>query len=152
MSNNHIEVSFYKLLTLPMHKAAPKLIEKIYYTKHNLVVITETEELAKSLDTGLWVYSTKHFIPHGTMLDEHPDKQPVYITTKLENPNMAKISMTLGIVNLKDFKTDKHIYMFDGNIPEQLEFARNKWKEHQKQEHNLTYWQQDIQGIWNKQN
>lgn len=152
MNNNHyFEVSFYKLLTLPMHKAAPKLIEKIYYNKQNLVVIAETEELMKTLDEGLWTYSTKHFIPHGTMFDDHPDKQPVYLSTKLEKPNAANFVMALGKVDLNNFIADKYIYMFDGNIPTQLEFARTKWKEYRIQDCNLTYWQQNMKGAWEKQ-
>lgn len=152
MKNNlSREISFYRLTTLPLAKAAPKLIEKIYYSKQNLVVVCENETIMRTLDDGLWVYSTKHFIPHATLLDEHPSDQPVYITTKLENPNNANIAMALGKLDLEDFSPEKYLYMFDGNIQDQLEFARNKWKSYQNQGHHLTYWQQNSDGTWEKQ-
>ncbi len=151
MKNNIREISFYKLVTLPIHKAAPKLIDKIYYSKQNLVVIAESESLMKTIDDGLWAYSTKHFIPHGTSADEHPEEQPVYLTTKIENPNKAELVMALGKVALDSFTANKYLYMFDGNDTAQLEFAKIKWKEYKQQNHSLTYWQQTIEGSWEKQ-
>ena len=145
------EISFYRLTTLPIDKAAPKLIEKIYYSKQRLVVIAENEALMTRLDDGLWVYSTKHFIPHGTHADEHPQDQPVYLTTKLENPNDASLVMALGNVDLDGFAADKYLYMFDGNNPEQVEFSRNKWRSYKQQQCNLVYWQQNLAGAWEKQ-
>ncbi len=151
MKNSPKEISFYRLTTLPITKAAPKLIEKIYYSGQALVVIAESEELMRSVDDGLWVYSTKHFIPHATFSDEYPSDQPVYLTTKIENPNQASITMALGKIELDDAPVSKLLYMFDGNIPEQLEFARKKWKSYQGSEYSLVYWQQNIDGGWEKQ-
>lgn len=151
MKNNPLEISFYRLTTLPINKAAPKLIEKIYYSGQALVVMAESEELMRSVDDGLWVYSTKHFIPHATFSDEYPSDQPVYLTTKIENPNKSSIAMALGAVNLEEFTVSKLLYMFDGNIPEQLDFARKKWKSYQGSDHSLVYWQQNIDGAWEKQ-
>ena len=150
MKNNQLEISFYRLTTLPIIKAAPKLIEKIYYSKQRLVVISETEEMIKTLDDGLWVYSTKHFIPHGTFLDLHPKDQPVYLANKVENPNEATVAMALGRVDLEDFPVNKYLYMFDGNDQGQLEFARKKWKFHQDAGNIVTYWQQKMDGAWEK--
>jgi DNA polymerase-3 subunit chi len=149
-NNSPREISFYRLTTLPLAKAAPKLIEKIYYSKQNLVVVCENEAIMKTIDDGLWVYSSKHFIPHATSSDEHASDQPIYITTILENPNNANIAMSLGKLDLQDFSPHKFLYMFDGNIKDQLEFARNKWKSYKDKGHNLTYWQQNNDGAWEK--
>lgn len=100
MKDSDREVSFYHLTSLPVHKAAPKLIEKIYYSKKKLLVICPNEEAVKMLDDGLWAYSTKHFIPHGTFKDDYKDIQPVYITHKQENPGQADIIMTIAKVDL----------------------------------------------------
>ena len=145
------EVSFYRLTTLPIIKAAPKLIEKIYYSGQKLVVRVQDEVMIKNIDDGLWAYSTKHFIPHGTFLDAHSNDQPVYLTTKIENPNQATIAIALGIVKLAELQTSKKLYMFDGNNKEQLEFARNKWKLYKSQGIAVIYWQQTIDGTWEKQ-
>jgi len=152
MKNNLIEVSFYKLTTLPIAKAAPKLIEKIYYSNQKLVVLTENEEMMKTIDDGLWMYSTKHFIPHATIDDDHKQDQPVYITTKYENPNDAKIFLMIGLADIENISAEKVFYMFDGNQPDQLEFARKKWKSYQKSGNILTYWQQKMDSTWEKVN
>ncbi len=151
MKNNALEVSFYRLSTLPILRAAPKLIEKIYYSKQRLVVIVEEASMLEPLDNVLWSYSTKHFLAHATLNDPHPEDQPIYLTTKIENPNKASIIMALGMVDLDEMRGDKYCYMFDGNVQHQLEFARKKWKEYKEQNVNITYWQQNEEGAWEKQ-
>ena len=152
MKNNSSEISFYRLTTLPIMKAAPKLIEKIYYSGQRLVVIVENDAMMKIIDDGLWAYSTKHFIPHATKLDDHKENQPVYITDAFENPNNAKIIMIVGQIELTDIVADKLIHLFDGNDQKQLEFARKKWKSYQNAGNILTYWQQNMDGAWEKVN
>ena len=148
MKDDLREISFYHLTALPIQKAAPKLIEKIYYSKQKLVVICPNEELVKTLDDGLWAYSTKHFIPHGTCEDEHKDRQPVYISYKLENPSQAEIIMTIANVELDSLDASKILHLFDGNDAKQLEFARARWKYYKQNKAKLTYWQQKIDGSW----
>lgn len=150
MKTDSKEISFYKLTSLPIIKAAPKLIEKIYYSGQRSTVLVQDSSILKTIDDGLWAYSTKHFIPHATCDDEFPEDQPVYITTKIESPNKATIFIALGKVDLDQADSNKLIYMFDGNIPEQIEFARNKWKSYQNKGHSLVYWQQNLQGAWEK--
>ena len=151
MNNSLPEISFYKLTALPILKAAPKLIEKIYYSGQRLVVVAEQEDLLQSLDNVLWSYSTKHFIPHATFQDPHPNDQPIYLTHNMENPNNASIVMALGIVEITNIVANKHIYMFDGNDKKQLTFARKKWQSYKKQGNSIVYWQQNAEGSWEKQ-
>ena len=155
MKNNMKEISFYKLTTLPILKAAPKLIEKIYYSKQNLVVIVEDSSTLESLDNVLWSYSTKHFIAHATANDSQPEKQPVYLTSGFENPNQAKLVMAIGEVNIDEFVADKYFYLFDSNDKGQLSFARKQWKmlnqKYKDQECTIVYWQQNEEGSWEKQ-
>lgn len=148
MKDSDREVSFYHLTSLPVHKAAPKLIEKIYYSKKKLLVICPNEEAVKMLDDGLWAYSTKHFIPHGTFQDDYKDIQPVYITHKQDNPGQADIVMTIAKVDLGLLENHKILHLFDGNDQTQLEFARSKWKNYKQQNSKLIYWQQKIDGSW----
>jgi DNA polymerase III subunit chi len=153
MSNKISEVSFYNLTTLPIHKAAPKLIEKIYYSNQKLLVITPDNDLLKMLDDGLWAYSTKHFIPHGTDMDEFCDQQPILLTTKKTNLNHADIIMTVANVELENLTAKKILHMFDSNVKEQLDFARQKWKIlQQHQDISLVYWLQKEDGSWENKN
>jgi DNA polymerase III subunit chi len=152
MKNSINEVSFYRLNSLPIIKAAPKLIEKIYYSKQRLLVVVENEEMLQNIDNVLWSYSTKHFIAHATLNDPHPEDQPVYLTSKKDdNANSSTIVMALGMVNLDEVKAGKYCYMFDGNDEEQQKFARSKWKQYKNQDCKIIYWQQSDDGSWEKQ-
>lgn len=153
MKDKTTEVSFYKLTTLPVEKASLKLMEKIYYSKQKLVVIAENEKQMKAIDDFLWSYSTKHFIAHGTCNDSFQEDQPIFLSHKLENPNKASIAMALGEVEVDSLLTDKIIYIFDGNNQKQVDFARIKWKSYKdRANHNVIYWQQNLQGAWEKMN
>lgn len=147
---NKLEVSFYHLTKLSLLKAGPKLIEKIYYSKQRLLVLLENGELLKSLDELLWSYSTKHFIAHGTLQDPHPEDQPILLGLDAENKNNATIAMAMGKVDLDSLHLNRYLYMFEGESPEQLEFARNKWKFYQAKGSEITYWKQDDSGNWEK--
>ncbi len=150
MSNNITEVSFYNLTRLPIQKAAPKLIEKIYYSNQRILVIFSDHDLMKSVDDCIWSYSTKHFIPHATENDDFIDQQPVLLTTKLNNSNNSSILMTIGAIDLGNFALPKVIHMFDGNDQKQLDFARARWKHYQNLQINIIYWQQKEDGSWEK--
>lgn len=150
MKNSSREVSFYCLTKLPVFKAAPKLIEKVYYSNQRLVVITPDEQSMKIIDDVLWSYSTKHFIPHATYLDDSHSDQPVYITINDENPNCANIIMSIGNAEIKQ-NAEKLIHLFDGNDKDQLEFARNKWREYKSKDFLIIYWKQNHEGAWEKQ-
>lgn len=145
-----LETSFYKLTTTPIEKAVPRLIEKIYYSGQRIVILVENNEMVKTIDDGLWAYSTKHFIPHATHLDEHSDEQPVYITSKIENPNNASIGVIIGDVDYRKLLVSKLLFIFDGNVADQLELARKRWKIFQEEDHELIYWQQKIDSSWEK--
>lgn len=151
MHNDFLEVSFYRLTSLSTLKAVPKLVERIYYSKQNLVIIASDEEKMKDIDNGLWSYSTKHFLPHGTHLDDHKTNQPIYITNKSDNPNKANITMAVGIIETELPKTDKIIHIFDGNDSTELAYARKQWKSYKSKNIPIIYWQQKSDGSWEKQ-
>ncbi len=85
------KISCYHTLTEDLAKTFCKLTEKCYYSNSNTLVITRNDDYSKSLDRSLWTYSKKHFIPHATTEDTRSNEQPVFITTKIENPNDSEI-------------------------------------------------------------
>lgn len=85
-----IKINCYTTTQDDLHKTFCKLAEKCYYANLRTNVITQNADYTKSLDRVLWTYSKKHFIPHATNADPSPEKQPIYITDKLENPNQAE--------------------------------------------------------------
>lgn len=141
-------INFYHLTTLPVGKALPKLLEKVIAVG-NVIVNTSDEESVKELDSQMWTYTTKFFLPHGVQGDGFESEHPVFITATNNNANNAKILAMVNnalVDNLDDF--DKSIYMFDGQDQEQTKIAREHWKKLSSENHTLTYWQQNSKGGW----
>lgn len=79
------KISIYKVTASNFIKAFCSIVEKCYYSNFRTLVVVEDNALLASLDTSLWTYSKKHFIPHATYLDPEPERQPVFFTAILEN-------------------------------------------------------------------
>ncbi len=147
------KVNFYHLTKLPVGKALPKLLEKVILSGVNVVVLAPTEENVELLNRELWTYTTKFFLPHGSKKDGNEAEQPVYLTASNENPNSSKVLAIVGDANPTDITSfEKCLYMFDGNVEEQVSKARQRWKEYKQSGHELTYWQQDNKGAWQQNN
>jgi DNA polymerase-3 subunit chi len=80
-------VSFYHLLTSPLEKALPQILEKIVAGQGKAVVLCGSEERRDALNSVLWTYNPDSFLPHGTAKEVFADKQPIYLTAQVENPN-----------------------------------------------------------------
>ena len=85
------EINFYKTQPESLIRILCKISEKCYYSNLNALVITKNRDYSSSLDKSLWTYSKNHFIPHATIDDPLPEKQPILITDKIHNPNKAQI-------------------------------------------------------------
>lgn len=144
-----MKINFYHLTQTPLGKALPRLLEKVLASNMRAVVLLEDEEKVEKLNTELWTYTTKVFLPHGSKKDGCEKDQPIFLTTANENPNGAQVLAFVG--NAQPESMDgyaKCLYMFDGNDASQLEVARSRWKEYKTKEIDVTYWKQSEKGIW----
>lgn len=145
------EISFYHLQRQPLTEALPKLLERVLASGLRAVILCGSTERVEALDAALWTYRPDSFLPHGTPVTGHAERQPLYLTTAEENPNQASVLVIVdggrpGFAGLFDRCLD----MFDGNDPEALEDARARWREQKSAGHALTYWQQTERGGWEK--
>jgi DNA polymerase-3 subunit chi len=144
-----MKINFYHLTQTPLGKALPRLLEKVLAADMRAVVLLEDEEKVEKLNSELWTYTTKVFLPHGSRIDGFAEEQPIFLTAGNENPNGAKVFVFVGNAspwNLDGFT--KCLYMFDGNDESQLQTARARWKEYKGQGMDITYWQQSEKGLW----
>lgn len=145
------DISFYHLQRQPLTEALPKLLERVLASGLRAVILCGSTERVEALDAALWTYDADSFLPHGTPVTGHAERQPLYLTDKQENPNHASV---LVIVDggQPDFVGlfDRCLDMFDGNDPEAVEDARERWRAHKSAGHTLTYWQQTERGGWEK--
>jgi DNA polymerase III subunit chi len=144
------EYGFYHLLTTPLERALPRLLERARAQGHRMVVRAASSERVEHLNALLWTYDDAGFLPHGSARDGNPAEQPIWLSDAQENPNGASILFLVDGVEAGDIADfSRCIDMFDGNDAAAVEAARSRWRRAQAGGHALTYWQQTAAG-WEK--
>ena len=144
------EIGFYHLLSTPLGRALPRLLERAVGQGHHVVVRAGSAERVEHLTALLWTYDEAGFLPHGSGRDGNAAAQPIWLTHEEENPNAASILFLVDGVGADDLSGFvRCIDMFDGNDLDAVEAARGRWRAAGAAGHTLTYWQQTEKG-WEK--
>jgi len=145
------EILFYHLQNQPLEKVLPILLGKCLERGWNVVVQAETPERVRALDEALWSFTDDSFLPHGTEADGAPETQPILLTTTDTNPNAAEVRVLIEGAASPDLSAyARALVLFDGSDDEALAKERERWKELKAAGHEVTYWQQDDNGRWEK--
>lgn len=144
------EVLFYHLTQTPLERTLPDLLEKSLSRGWRVLVKGGDAARLDFLDNVLWSYKDDAFLPHGKVGCEHPEQQPIYLTSGDEHPNNSDLLM---LVDGAAFATEKMAefqrvcLLFDGNDTEAVVAAREKWKATTTANLPAKYWAQD-DGRW----
>ena len=146
------EILFYHLQRQPLDRVLPTLLEKSLERGWRAVVQASSDERVEALDAHLWTYKDDAFLPHGTAKEGDPARQPILLTSGDDNANAAHIRF---LVDGAPFPQDMTAYervvlLFDGEDPDAVAAARERWSEAKAQGFDVTYWQPDEQGRWVK--
>jgi len=145
------DVAFYHLQRSRLEDALPMLLGKTLEAKKRAVVVAGSEDRVADLDSVLWTSDPASWLPHGTKRDGNAADHPIWLTDADENPNDAAfLFLTDGASSSKVGDFERCFVMFDGNDPEALSVARERWKTMKADGHDLTYWKQGERG-WVKQ-
>ena len=145
------EVLFYHLQQTTLEQVLPTLLERSLERGWKAVVQVGNSERIDALNGALWTYSDDAFLPHGTAEDGPLEKQPVALTAESENPNGADVLFLVdGAVPGEIGPYERCVLMFDGRDDEALGAARGHWKTLSDGGHDVTYWQQNDAGGWEK--
>jgi DNA polymerase-3 subunit chi len=145
------EVSFYRLQGQAVETTLPRLLERILEAGLRAVVRTPDDGVTGTLDRALWTFDPAAFLPHGTVKSGQAEHQPVYLTSGDEVPNGAEALVVINDAEMGepgDFK--RCFIMFDGRLDSVVEQARRRWQKLEGAGHEMTYWQQNDQGAWEK--
>ena len=141
------EIGFYHLLSTPLERALPRLLERARGQGHRIVVRAASAERVEHLNALLWTYDEASFLAHGSTRDGNPESQPIWLSDREDNPNGASILFLLDGVSAADVASfARCIDMFDGNDPDAVAAARDRWRQAKDAGHSLTYWQQTTVG------
>jgi DNA polymerase-3 subunit chi len=145
------EVLFYQLERQPLDRILPGLLEKTLERGWRAVVQAGSKERLEALDALLWTFSEESFLPHGTASDGFAARQPVFLTVEDANPNGAQVRFYVDGAECADFSGyERIVCLFDGHDEGALSLARQQWKAARASGVEVTYWQQNERGRWEK--
>ncbi len=150
-----VDINFYALSFSTLPKVLPKLLEKVYGTGRRAVILFDDKEYMEAINSTLWTYSTMAFLPHASANDGmEASRQPIWLTTKLENPNQAEV-LVVTTGEIIDFsqgenKFNKCLDFFNANDKTSLEDARKRFSAYKSQGLPCYYYKQDDKGGWLK--
>lgn len=145
---NNIQVNFYSITSNALERPLIKLLEKIYESGSKILLKVKSSEEAELLDSLLWTYSPITFLAHGNDNSPYPEKQPIFITSKDENPNKADIVLIFNEAEESSTEYSKVIYFFDGQNDHLGKLNYLRLEKHKKLNHQIKYWQQNESGSW----
>jgi DNA polymerase III subunit chi len=145
------EILFYHLQRQPLERVLPTLIEKSLERGWR-VVVQAAEERIEALDAHLWTFRDDSFLPHGTWREATVSEQPVVLTARDDNPNGAAVRFLIDGAPVPADATayQRIVLLFDGEDPDAVAAARARWSEGKAQGFEVTYWQTDEQGRWQR--
>src|SRR5215212_7404709 len=121
------EFLFYHLQNHPLERALPALLEKSLDRGWRVVVQAASEERVEALDAHLWTFRD-------------------------DSPNGAAVRFLLDGAALPiDANTyERIVLLFDGEDTDAVEAARKRWSDVKASGFNVTYWQPDERGRWQR--
>lgn len=148
------EVLFYHLQGRSIDQVLPPLLEKSLARGWRVVVQSTSEERADALDTHLWTYRDDSFLPHATWRVADAADQPILLMTGDGNPNGAKVRFLIDNAGLPvdSAAYERMVLIFNGDDDDALAQARTNWTDARSRGFEVTYWQTDEAGRWQRKN
>jgi len=146
------EVLFYHLQDMTLENVLPPLLEKSLERGWRVVVQATSEERAEALDAHLWTYREDSFLPHATWRVADAEDQPIILAVEEGNPNRANVRF---LVDNAPLPADSGVYdrvvlLFNGEDADALAAARQSWADCKARGFDVTYWQADERGRWQR--
>ena len=139
------EVYFYHLQHQSLERVLPNLLERSLERGWRIVVQAASDERIEALDAHLWTYRPDGFLPHGTYRESEAAAHPVLLTVHDHNPNGANVRFLIdGVALPADAPAYQRIVLYRRLV--QLGFI----SEAKAAGHEVTYWQPDEQGRWQR--
>ncbi|MGB8397599.1 DNA polymerase III subunit chi [Bradyrhizobium sp.] len=146
------EVLFYHLQNMSLESVLPPLLEKSLERGWRVVVQSTSQERTDALDAHLWTYSEDSFLPHATWRAADAPDQPILLSVEDGNPNRANVRFLIDNAALPADceRYDRVVLVFNGDDTEALTAARDAWTTCKALGFEVTYWQADERGRWQR--
>ena len=146
------EVLFYHLQNMSLESVLPPLLEKSLERGWRAVVQSTSPERADALDAHLWTYRDDSFLPHATWRVADAAEQPIVLAIEEDNPNGAQVRFLVDNAALPADcgNYQRMVLVFNGDDDEALAAARATWADCKARGFEVTYWQADERGRWQR--
>ena len=146
------EVLFYHLQNMSLENVLPPLLEKSLERGWRVVVQSTSPERADALDAHLWTYRDDSFLPHATWRVADVADQPIVLAIEDGNPNGAQVRFLVDNAPLPADSAayERMVLVFNGDDDDALAAARAAWTDCKARGFEVTYWQPDERGRWQR--
>ncbi|TMK11280.1 MAG: DNA polymerase III subunit chi [Alphaproteobacteria bacterium] len=146
------EVLFYHLQNMSLESVLPSLLEKSLERGWRVVVQSTSQERVDALDAHLWTYRDDSFLPHAIWRAGDGHDQPIVLVVEEGNPNRANVRFLIDNAALPadSHGYDRMVLVFNGDDGEALALARGAWTDCKARGFEVTYWQADERGRWQR--
>ncbi len=122
------------------------------------MVQSTSQERAEALDAHLWTYRDDSFLPHAiwragdTGRAGDAQDQPIVLAAEDGNPNRANVRFLIDNAALPADSDayERMVLVFNGDDGDALAAARGAWTDCKARGFEVTYWQADERGRWQR--
>ena len=152
MADGGGDVWFYHLERTSLDQALPELLEKTLARGWKALVRSTARERIEHLDGWLWSYRDEAFLPHGLENEPMAERQPILITTRMDNLNGADALFLIDGAEAGDVSAyARCVLLFDGRDEAATAAARGRWSGFKQAGAAVSYWRQGENGAWRKE-
>lgn len=145
------EVRFYHLQRSTLTDVLPRLLEKTLAAGARAVVLAGSEDRVEAIVGELWTYDPASWLPHGSAADGCAEEQPIWITSREENPNGAEFLFLVDGADAAFLDRFSRCFdLFDGRDEAAVAAARQRWRARRAAGHTVSYWQEGEGGGWQR--
>ena len=103
------------------------------------------------MDDYLWAYKDDSFLPHGRDDEPMAEQQPITLSASTQTAEGHQAVFLLGGTDIPDMKgVERCMVMINGRSEADVTRERQRWKTLKKTGVNLSYYQQNDRGSWEK--
>ena len=144
------EIEFCDLAGRPLVPSLAALLEPIVAAGGRAVVLVGSPERLEMINSALWTYTPASFLPHGSAADGFADRQPIWLTTRAENPNGASVLVCVENPPPEGIDSfERCVFLFDRTNPDARDEARQRWRQYRDAGRALSYWESS-EGGWRR--
>ena len=146
------EVLFYHLQNMSIENVLPPLLEKSLERGWRVVVQSTSPERTDALDAQQVGGDDDSFLPHATWRAGDAQDQPIILSIEEGNPNQANVRFLIDNAALPadSDSYERVVLVFNGDDDEALAAARTVWTDCKARGFEVTYWQADERGRWQR--